>query len=403
MVSLEDFQLLQQQVKGLLDQKTKDDELIKTLQTKVDGVSNTGKLDEPQEDPLEKKIAELKQDLDNDHDQIANWRTDIEEIEGRIKDRETVMSTKYDELQQLTGLKPSGTPFDDRGSEERIQLTFGEIVTAAALREFIVHYKGVRLLNTRNELKNWDDPSYRAEKLKLVLRGQPAKYVTGESNRAKEWTKDDTAIIDRLKERYMLNDAAELKMMEAEGTTQEDKEPLPDFMERVQTLMEEAYDGEPHEVIKKRIAWRFINGIRSREIRSALINERWMINKQEAKDPEELVRIAETTRRNMAVAAATGMNGSKGTLARTEGNSQDDNNQGCSTLAQMADSKKKVNKRTRRDFPKCEYCKRFHPGGWKDCWKRLREDPNWLPPVDRQHRQSSNSSQENKSRSAQGF
>ena len=228
---------------------------------------------------------------------------------------------------------------------------------------------------------NWDDPSYRAEKLKLALRGPPAKYIAGENSRAKEWTTDDELIIKKLEERYILKDATELKIIDAENISQDEREPLPEYMTRVQALIEEAYEGEPQAVIQKRVAWKFLSGIKNKEIRTTVIKEKWMKDKLEAKSPEELLQIAEVARMNMAVAGATGTSKPSGS----------DKQEGL--LGNFNNSK---NPRRARDQLKCLYCKRFHPGGWETCFKRLRVDPDWKP-------SSKTDSQKSKKERDQGF
>ena len=149
-------------------------------------------------------------------------------------------------------------------------------------------------------------------------------------------------------------------------------------MERVQTLIEQAYDGEPTEVLKKRIAWRFLNGIRNKEVQSVLIKEKWMKNKNEAKEPEEFLRIADVARLNAVAINATGNQSSRSiaSIQGDEASSHDKDEDKTAAAFKEMDGKKKRNRQ--RVF--CEYCKREHVGGWQKCYKRLDEDPDWVPP-----------------------
>ena len=221
------------------------------------------------------------------------------------------------------------------------------------------HYKLVRMVNIRDQLLNWDDPSFRAAKLRLALRGSAAEYVTGESGLAKPWTKDDEQIMDMLERRYLKTEAIELKIIEVEETKQSDREPLPDYLSRVQRMIRDAYHGESEITLQKRTAWKFLSGIQNKEIRASVIKEKWMASETEAKTPEEILLIAETARMTMAAVSATGNN--KGNIGAFTGGKQN-------------------KKTTSKEWEVCLFCKRRHPGGWQDCYRRQREDPQWTPP-----------------------
>ena len=53
------------------------------------------------------------------------------------------------------------------------------------------------------KLRRWDSKLYRANKLKLALQGDAIDFVTFEDSMGKLWTKDDDAIITKLKDRYL--------------------------------------------------------------------------------------------------------------------------------------------------------------------------------------------------------
>ena len=53
------------------------------------------------------------------------------------------------------------------------------------------------------KLRGWDSKLYRANKLKLALQGDAFDFVTFEDSMGKLWTKDDDAIITKLKDRYL--------------------------------------------------------------------------------------------------------------------------------------------------------------------------------------------------------
>ena len=327
-----------------------------------------------EESEREKRIQEYNDKLTALLEKETQIQANIAELRQMITDEEDIKQPQSEYV--------CGAPFAGRGREEKIELTFGSILTAKALREFIEHYKIVRMVNIQEELKNWDDPAFRAAKLRLTLRGAAAEYVTGESGISMPWTQNDEQIIKKLEERYLNTDAIELKIIEVEEAKQEDREPLPDYLSRVQRLVREAYRGESDAVINKRIAWKFLSGIQNREIRASVIKEKWMKSDTEAKSPDEILLIAETTRRTMAAVSATSSH--KPIVGAV----------GQERRAQEYDSTAATQERSgdynsSRRNSECKYCKRNHPGGWEKCYRRQREAPNWTPDGQRSDRGSS--------------
>ena len=350
MVTQTDFDDLKNLVDGLLKEKEKDKEEIDKLKVKLWDISQD-QATAPEVDERSTKLSELQNAAQEQQDLIKDIEDQMTNLALKKAKAEEDFCKVQDELTRFAGVD-THSGFDIRGNEERIGMTFGDSVTASSLKEFITHYRGVRLVNIRNRLMNWDDPEYRAQKLKLALRGPPAQYVSGESNRTKPWTLDDEKIIKQLEERYIYKDATELKILEAESITQNDREPLPEYMVRVQSAMEEAYMGEPDFVIGKKVAWKFLNGIKQKEIRSAVIREKWMKNKTEAKTSEELLHIAEVARMNISAAAATGMASHVDSRKKEEAG-----------INQAKGYTKYPSRKERRDSRKYEYCQRIHPGG----------------------------------------
>ena len=58
----------------------------------------------------------------------------------------------------------------------------------------------------------------------------------------------DDEILDRLRQRYLSTEAYESMVAEAEAIRQNDSEPLPEYMSRIQRAIWEAYDDEPSQV-----------------------------------------------------------------------------------------------------------------------------------------------------------
>ena len=114
--------------------------------------------------------------------------------------------------------------FDVRAPEEKMTFGGDQNCSASHFRQFIEHYKLIRMVNMRKRLTNWDDPSYRAAKLRIALNGAPAEFIEEKSSMLKDWTENDNEIMRRLKERYIDTESIELRIMEAEEVSQQKDE-----------------------------------------------------------------------------------------------------------------------------------------------------------------------------------
>ena len=285
----------------------------------------------------------------------------LEQLEIQKADLDTQIQDETEELnkirQQIIDLDvcQSSGPYKGSGKEEQITTKFGEVLTPNALKEFMDDYKMARYLNQKERLINWDDSMYRATKLRRALQGTAASYVRGEKAMGQTWPDNDDEILDRLKERYLTTEAYESMVAEAEAIRQNDSEPLPEYMSRIQRAIWEAYDDEPSQVKNKRTMWKFMDGLKNKEIRSEIIKSKWL-----NKTPDEILLIAETTRKNMEATSVTGK-GKQGAIGGVTSNN----------------SKKQPTKK--KEHVLCLYCKRTHPGGWQKCFKRMRENSEWVP------------------------
>lgn len=154
-------------------------------------------------------------------------------------------------------------PFTAVGREEKLDVSFGSTCTGRELRRFIDKYRVVKELNIAARLTGWDKPEYRANKLKLALEGEAFDYIGLENTMLKPWTSDDEEILDKLKDRYLKIQAVELNILEFEKSQQLHKEPLSEFLSRMQRLAADAYEGDSEAELQRKLAWRFVTGVRS--------------------------------------------------------------------------------------------------------------------------------------------
>ena len=217
--------------------------------------------------------------------------------------RENTTQVK-EEVLQVT----PGQPFNGIGGEEKMEITFGEggDCSAVSMRRFLERYKVARDLNMRSRLTGWDSAEYRAGKLKLCLRGDAFDHLSLSSSMCEAWTFDDEQMIARLKDKFINVQAIELNILNFERCTQDGKETLSEYQTRLQRLVKEAYDRDSQRELDCKVAWKFVSGVSDERVRRRMLEEGWMKNRQEAKSLEELLKLAEVTKRTDDAVKALG-------------------------------------------------------------------------------------------------
>ena len=274
--------------------------------------------------------------------------------------------------------------FDNVGREEKLDLVFGldGDLSAKSLRRFIEKFKVVKKLNMAAKLRGWDSKEYRANKLKLALQGDAFDFVTFEDSMGKLWTKDDDAIITKLKDRYLNVQAIEMNILKFEKSVQESKELLNEYLARLQQLVKDAYEGQLQEELDLRVAWKFVSGIADEKVRRKLMEDGWMKSRREAKPLEELLKVAEIAKQTEeAVKAMKPENGAVSMLY------DDRDGQICMNRFRQLSSDSSTSRASGSsnssgmalEFLQCFYCNKKHRGGWFYCEKRKKENPKWKP------------------------
>ena len=308
-------------------------------------------------------------------------------------------------------------PTDSRAVS--LSKTFGTDVTPSAWREFKDHFSLVKEANIARNVTVWQEASYRSLELRLCLVGAPAEFIREEVAQGASWVKDDALVLERLERRYVTVEAIEVRIIRFEEACQGDEETLADFLTRLQRLAGDAFSSESADVKRKRVVWRFLDGLKDRDVRERLIHERWMKDESNAKDYDDILKIAETARSSKQAASLTGSRHHPGTsLAapvrldagavtslRPDGRGQRWAGQGppaparprapplpspagpgrsplprVSGQGQPAGSyQRSCGDRGGRPAGRCYYCDVAHPGGWISCRRRLQENPSWTP------------------------
>ncbi len=265
------------------------------------------------------------------------------------------------------------------GKEKSIDLTFGDDTSPHLLEKFLAHYSLVDRINRARGVRVWKKAEYRALMLRSALRGTASEYVeNAEQIMLSSWVSDDQGIVNQLKQRYITNAAIELRIIQFETASQTEGEPLGEYLTRLQKLMEKAYSSHPQYIKQVRVVWQFLNGLRDKDVREALIKEKWMADGQKAKSYDEILKIAETVVNTKVAGRATGKiaTGNLGAAKESRGGQKSPNN------------KSRYSATSRGPYPgagrnsnwECYYCKkRDHDGGWAKCPLRLEKDPQWRP------------------------
>lgn len=259
------------------------------------------------------------------------------------------------------------------GREKTLTKMFGVDTSATALLEFLDHYTLCRDMNRAKKVPGWEDPRYRAKELRFQLQGEVAVYVRQEEAMHQVWVDDDEEIIKKLKDRWLNRDCIELDIIEFEEARQGEYETLAQFMQRLKGLGQRAFSEFDPVGMHQRIIWRFLDGVREKEIRAAIIRERWMKDRTTPKPYDEVLKIAENAKLIRIAAGATGNSGSGSSKANAI-------QVGVVSSGRDRGGRRGrgAGPRTQRSFD-CYYCHQQHQGGWLSCEKRRREAPDWEP------------------------
>ena len=287
----------------------------------------------------------------------------------------------------------------------------GADVSPAAWRSFKDHFTLVRKANIARGVAVWQEKTYRSVELRLCLTWAPAEYIREEEAQDSKWVQDDEEILKRLEQRYVTTEAIEVRIIRFEEAKQGEEETLVDFLTLLQRLSGDAFASESTDIRRKRVVWRFLDGLIDRDVRERLIRECWMKDEANAKEYDDILKIAETARTSKEAAALTGNRHHLGgacaaaqfqTAAaaaapppppaarwqRGPGQlapGQPSRPPGRPPAARSGQSPAQQSGpragavRDARPVGRCFYCGIPHQGGWYRCRRRLTEDPSWSP------------------------
>ena len=319
---------------------------------------------------LDSKVRELKQEV-----------TERASLEERMQNLEQHFKGSAVENLKSDVALPSVGVGECFGKEKSIELTFGEDTSPHLLEKFLSHYRLVDRINRERGVRVWKRSEYRALMLRSALRGAASEFVENEELiMLSPWVKDDQQMIVELKKRYITNTAIEIRIIEFETANQDAGEPLGEYLVRLQRLMEKAYSSHPQFVKQVRVVWQFLNGIHDREVREALIREKWMQDGKCAKSYDEILKIAESVVNVKVAARATGKGGAVGAISQVTGSFKSPPKGSRDRVMRLSNAVP-----YNKGNWECWYCKTTdHGGGWSKCPMRKKQDPRWEPSREKQ-------------------
>lgn len=385
--------------------KAENVELKKNAEDKTERIeANVAKWKETEEEgfALADKLGELKEELVKDQvrDGFFQQETRIEELCRKLEELGDFEESRYRgkgvKLEPAQETHPEER-YSSNAKEERMDCYFGEdrSYSAVAMRRFVERYQTVKEMNMRLRITGWDDPKYRAGKIVLCLKGDAFDYVKFASSSYERWADNDVQMLEKLQDKFINTQAIEMYILHFEQTVQEPRETIGEFMSRLKRSVREAYDGDEPRELDRKVAWRFVSGLSDRKVRDKILDAGWMKNRQEAKELDDLQRIAEYAKRNDDTSRAMSKtaaqvsafdlelqevdsfaafsNGSSG--SRSKNVSSESRLSGGSNRSGFSSGSRQE---SGGDSTGCFYCKKTGHR-WFHCPKRKREDRDWRP------------------------
>ena len=98
----------------------------------------------------------------------------------------------------------------------------------------------------------------------------------------RRWVLNDEEIIEKLKDRWFNRDCIRMVILEFGEARQGKYETLAQCLQRLKGLGQRAFSEFDGHGMHLRIIWRFLDGVRDKKIRSAIIRERWKKGRKKA-------------------------------------------------------------------------------------------------------------------------
>jgi hypothetical protein len=90
-------------------------------------------------------------------------------------------------------------------------------------------------------------------------------------------------------------------------------------MTRLQTLVKNAFPRNPESIIRQRVIWRFLTGVRDADIKKGLISSKWMASQDEPKPYSEILKAAKSIQMTKVASQSLAGRGNQRTIASVSG------------------------------------------------------------------------------------
>ena len=260
-----------------------------------------------------------------------------------------------------------------------LDLTFdGEI--AKDFKQFWHHYELMAHQNVAVKLWSAKDDAPKLIAIEKQLRGKAALFV----HRLPEGSKATvTALHEALTKKYVNPRAIQSYALAFDQATQQPREELDDFLRRLQRMVRLGFPNSTEN--DARVTRRFISGINSDTVRFRLLEKGFYKQDGTCEVPETVLVAAQELSSILQTSGDT-----PSICAIREENSV--LRQKLTELEKKVDdlqvnANNKSGRSSRGRFPgrsrsiRCWYppCGKQHPGGWKECRLRKRNEPEWQP------------------------
>ena len=146
-------------------------------------------------------------------------------------------------------------------------------------------------------------------------------------------------------------------------------------MSRLRQLAGYAFPRELADTVRSRVLWKFISGLIDDFVRQVL-RQKWLTAEGVPKSYDKVLNYAEEAAsilKSVKAAQLTKMREvqSSEVLAAQKVSEQSQRTYGFGEDRRNFGQKRRV---------KCWYCHKKHEGGYRNCWRRARESPQWEPP-----------------------
>ena len=188
-----------------------------------------------------------------------------------------------------------------------------------------------------------------------------------------------------MERRFETADGKEQAIRRFEEAQQQPDEALSSYLFRLRQMADYAFAKEVPGTKRSRVLWRFIAGMNNDFARQEVLRHKLLTAEGKPKEDDEILNVAEEARSiqmGMRAAVPRTVTGENDCLAfASQWMEQSCACQRIPERQQVVSRGQRAQRRTttsKRGI-ECWYCDKIHWGGYRNCWQRARENPQWKP------------------------